>query len=125
MQLKKLDSFERTIEVLGKSITTTVFVYYTHDECFELDWDFETPEEKTEIERKLSSGELEAVGLIVRAIGMGENGEASLLGCLVKNEKECLDLVVEYSLVEQALVELRRNIIEKHTLFLNVFGGAK
>jgi hypothetical protein len=102
------------ITVNGHNLKATVYITWDYEhEPIEGSVDFGSEEADREYYQRFYDGELQNVWISVKAYWQGAEGFDSLGGCHVKAsglETDVVQIVAEYSMVEQALDSLKKQI---------------
>lgn len=111
--IKKLSrQWGQDIEVNGKQIEVRVTVNVYYHDYFELDMDFESEDEKRDLERKIERGQISPVMIQVESHIDGYMfGLDSLGGCLIElNESEIDSYLNDYAMVQNSLDDCKKNL---------------
>jgi len=104
----------KAIEINGKKIDVIITKsvepdYHTKPEG---DFDFGDKEENAAYLARFHSGELMMALVSVKASALGFEGTDCLGACHIKSDSDAWDIASEYNMVENAMKELRDNIVE-------------
>jgi hypothetical protein len=115
-----IKEFDKDVFLFGQLVPARVVIGAAIDDGFELDWDFESEEEKEKLTRQIERGYLTPMVILVEVSAFGLTGSDALGGVLVEIEKDALDAVEQNSMVDQATAaladEIRATIEQGKTL---------
>jgi hypothetical protein len=107
--VETLDFGKSLFKVNGVDVIAQITVEVFYDADFQLDWDF-LPGEKEKLEHEINRGELMPCTIQVKAKAEGLEGEDSLGACLIRNENDIKEIVIQHSMTQQACENLATNI---------------
>ena len=99
----KIFSKQGTISFNNKELDITIHAYWDFDECYEI-------EDATE-EKQITVGDLVPAVIVIDASLSGISGRSVLGGCLLSIDTKPDFYIEEYSMVTEAIEDLRAQLI--------------
>jgi hypothetical protein len=124
MKKEVYSSSQVEFELNGKPVKASVTVSYETDQDFDpiKDMDFDGEDQKKFL-RDLERGEVMPLVVYVSVSALGETGSDVLGGCLVNSVKDIDELVETHEMIEQAVIELKNNILHQIELLKPYIGA--
>jgi len=108
-----LDLGKREVVINGHTEIATLEARLYHDDAFTIDWECE-PGEKEKLEDKINSGELTPTFIeVVATSPTCEEGGGLLRGCLVSDETDARNTLLENDMINTALDSLVSDTIAR------------